>query len=483
MLEATNVTSSPATLARIADQLIRRLQDAPSLVIEVYGLVGKGFQMAAARGTALEADDAGCVAQLAAIVCSLADPKVCRPPEWFAKGSWPTPAHARRLAAWALEHVPFISLPVLRQLATRCADGLGKEALRLKLDENMMRVDGMWDCVHNNQGGPVKALHSIWNGATGGSGGPSQERDPCCVIFVLDVSRSMHDPPYQPVDRLTPCKQSILSIVEKHMRDDDNIALVSFATEVNVELELASKRAHARTKRGGLQTGGWGQIGVDGHFGAQSIRALQSFLTSQPSGCESAVDGGFGSQTQRSLQRFLQSQGNYYRGQSIDGSFGKASTKALQQWMSDKHGFRDGGIDGSWGGGTTRALQKTLNKLEQATRGTKGGGAVQSAVEGLRLRGATAFYDAVLKGAQRPLPLPCAHLLSARETRLLLRTHPLLSLTPVCSKASRWSQRTSIATTRSGSWHSRTGRTRRATPQASRRRASSWSEHRRSTSR
>ena len=52
-----------------------------------------------------------------------------------------------------------------------------------------------------------------------------------------------------------------------------------------------------------------GQIAVDGSFGAQTCIALQAFLASTPTKCESPIDGGFGGATKKSLQRFLQAQG------------------------------------------------------------------------------------------------------------------------------------------------------------------------------
>lgn len=98
---------------------------------------------------------------------------------------------------------------------------------------------------------------------------------------------------------------------------------------------------------------------VDGGLGLQTLAALQTFLHKQPTGCESVVDGGFNVDTIRSLQRHLFAVG-YYDG-PIDASFGAQSVLAMQRWMSEQYGCDDGGMDGGWGRGTTLALQKMLN--------------------------------------------------------------------------------------------------------------------------
>ena len=76
--------------------------------------------------------------------------------------------------------------------------------------------------------------------------------------------------------------------------------------------------------------------------------ALQKFLQSQPTGCESAIDGEFGVRTASSFQRHLKAVGYYGFGYGlIDGAFGKSSILAAQRWMGEMYGFdAAGGIDG-----------------------------------------------------------------------------------------------------------------------------------------
>jgi murein DD-endopeptidase MepM/ murein hydrolase activator NlpD len=80
-------------------------------------------------------------------------------------------------------------------------------------------------------------------------------------------------------------------------------------------------------------------IAVDGDFGSQTKRALQTALGV-------TADGDFGPNSTRALQSFL--------GVTADGSWGPATTRALQ-------GFLGVPADGSFGPQTVRALQASLN--------------------------------------------------------------------------------------------------------------------------
>jgi peptidoglycan hydrolase-like protein with peptidoglycan-binding domain len=80
-------------------------------------------------------------------------------------------------------------------------------------------------------------------------------------------------------------------------------------------------------------------IAVDGDFGSQTKRALQTALGVP-------ADGDFGPNSTRALQSFL--------GVTADGSWGAATTRALQ-------GFLGVPADGSFGPQTVRALQASLN--------------------------------------------------------------------------------------------------------------------------
>ena len=80
-------------------------------------------------------------------------------------------------------------------------------------------------------------------------------------------------------------------------------------------------------------------IAVDGDFGSQTKRALQTALGV-------TADGDFGPNSTRALQSFL--------GVTADGSWGAATTRALQ-------GFLGVPADGSFGPQTVRALQASLN--------------------------------------------------------------------------------------------------------------------------
>ena len=80
-------------------------------------------------------------------------------------------------------------------------------------------------------------------------------------------------------------------------------------------------------------------VAVDGDFGSQTKRALQTALGV-------TADGDFGPNSTRALQSFL--------GVTADGSWGPATTRALQ-------GFLGVPADGSFGPQTVRALQASLN--------------------------------------------------------------------------------------------------------------------------
>jgi murein DD-endopeptidase MepM/ murein hydrolase activator NlpD len=89
------------------------------------------------------------------------------------------------------------------------------------------------------------------------------------------------------------------------------------------------------------------------------------FGNSAPSGI--AVDGDFGSQTKRALQTAL--------GVTADGDFGPNSTRALQSFLGVT-------ADGSWGPATTRALQGFLGVPEDGSFGPQTVRALQASLNG-----------------------------------------------------------------------------------------------------
>lgn len=98
------------------------------------------------------------------------------------------------------------------------------------------------------RGGVLEDLfHTVqsYNGLTAYLASLKEPPEPKAVVFVLDVSASMFNPPHQPVDRFSTCKTSILNIIREHCEPNDYIALVSFATDVQVDLELKTKASHS----------------------------------------------------------------------------------------------------------------------------------------------------------------------------------------------------------------------------------------------
>lgn len=86
------------------------------------------------------------------------------------------------------------------------------------------------------------------------------------------------------------------------------------------------------------------QLDVDGKFGPQTIRRLQSVTGAK-------VDGEFGPDSKRKLQTWL--------GVKVDGIIGPRTIRALQARVGARQ-------DGVWGPATTRALQTYLNRLPAA---------------------------------------------------------------------------------------------------------------------
>lgn len=105
-----------------------------------------------------------------------------------------------------------------------------------------------------------------------------------------------------------------------------------------------------------------GALHVDGIFGVNTCKALQTSLQSHGYYTDCIVDGDFGGLTKRALQQYLRAKGYYTTYYLIDGWFGVASVKALQTYLR-KLGYytADYIIDGDWGRYTTIALQKALN--------------------------------------------------------------------------------------------------------------------------
>jgi hypothetical protein len=86
-----------------------------------------------------------------------------------------------------------------------------------------------------------------------------------------------------------------------------------------------------------------------------------------PAGPSISIDGDFGSQTKRALQTAL--------GVTADGDFGPASTRALQTFLGIA-------ADGSWGSATTRALQGFLGVPEDGSFGAQTVRALQASLNG-----------------------------------------------------------------------------------------------------
>ena len=119
--------------------------------------------------------------------------------------------------------------------------------------------------------------------------------------------------------------------------------------------------------------GRWEKIGVDGNFGPESTRALQSFLKHEGER-PGPIDGKFGPESKRALQSFLKKRGQFASLRNpIDANFGKVSIRGLQAFLRDNghpcgaFGAAGDGVDGSWGGQTTRSLQSLLNEASTGT--------------------------------------------------------------------------------------------------------------------
>jgi len=108
-------------------------------------------------------------------------------------------------------------------------------------------------------------------------------------------------------------------------------------------------------------------VRVDGHFGAQTIKAVQIMLKYFDVPDVGPADGRMGRRTTRALQGFLRSQG--YDVGPVDGWWGVRSMAGMQRWLVA------GGYMGAAGEGrvSIAALQTALNAL------ANNGGAVPAA--------------------------------------------------------------------------------------------------------
>lgn len=101
---------------------------------------------------------------------------------------------------------------------------------------------------------------------------------------------------------------------------------------------------------------------VDGIFGVNTCKALQTSLQSHGYYRGYLVDGEWGYYSKLALQQYLRKLGYYGTYWLLDGWLGTASVKALQTYLR-AIGYYGSGylIDGDWGYYTTCALQKALN--------------------------------------------------------------------------------------------------------------------------
>ena len=104
------------------------------------------------------------------------------------------------------------------------------------------------------------------------------------------------------------------------------------------------------------------KLHVDGIFGVNTCKALQTSLQSHGYYRGYLVDGEWGYYSKLALQQYLRKLGYYGTYWLLDGWFGTASVKALQTYLRALGYYGSGYlIDGDWGYYTTCALQKALN--------------------------------------------------------------------------------------------------------------------------
>ena len=104
------------------------------------------------------------------------------------------------------------------------------------------------------------------------------------------------------------------------------------------------------------------KLHVDGIFGVNTCKALQTSLQSHGYYRGYLVDGDWGYYSKLALQQYLRKLGYYGTYWLLDGWFGTASVKALQTYLRALGYYGSGYlIDGDWGYYTTCALQKALN--------------------------------------------------------------------------------------------------------------------------
>lgn len=103
------------------------------------------------------------------------------------------------------------------------------------------------------------------------------------------------------------------------------------------------------------------QLAVDGVFGVNTARALQTRLSK--AGCYMReIDGDWGYYSRLALQQYLRGKGTYTKDYLLDGVFGYYSVLALQKYLRKLGYYTDAYLlDGDWGKYTTIALQKALN--------------------------------------------------------------------------------------------------------------------------
>ena len=104
------------------------------------------------------------------------------------------------------------------------------------------------------------------------------------------------------------------------------------------------------------------KLQVDGIFGVNTCKALQTSLQSHGYYRGYIVDGDWGYYSKLALQQYLRKLGYYGNYWLLDGWFGVASVKALQTYLRALGYYGSSYlIDGDWGYYTTCALQRALN--------------------------------------------------------------------------------------------------------------------------
>lgn len=104
------------------------------------------------------------------------------------------------------------------------------------------------------------------------------------------------------------------------------------------------------------------KLAVDGIFGVNTCKSLQTALQKHGYYKGYLVDGNWGYYSKLALQQYLRKLGYYGTYWLLDGWFGVASVKAMQTYLRALGYYTaDYIIDGSWGKYTTIALQKALN--------------------------------------------------------------------------------------------------------------------------